>query len=116
MHDAARRWGPWMALLVSAAAFGHARLVGTQPAAGAQLTESPASLTLTFNENVRLAVLKLVAAGRAVPLNVDRAAAPAQEIRIALPPLAAGTYSVEWSALTQSDGHVIKGAYSFVVR
>ena len=116
MREFVRRWGPCIALLVGVPVFGHARLIGTLPAADAELTDRPTSLTLTFNENVRLAVLKLTAAGHDVPLTIDRGAAPAKAVLVPLPPLAAGKYSVEWSALTQSDGHVVKGAYSFVIR
>jgi methionine-rich copper-binding protein CopC len=104
------------ALLLAGPVFGHAKLIGTSPAADVQLTVPPASLTLTFNEIVRLAVLKLWTAGHEVPLTIDRSASPASTVTIALPPLAAGKYEVQWSALTPSDGHVVKGGYSFVVR
>jgi methionine-rich copper-binding protein CopC len=113
-----RRWvffGFCAALLAGVAA-GHARLLGEVPAAGAELDASPAALTLRFNEKVRLAVLTLTAAGREIPLAVDRNAAPAATVSVGLPRLAAGHYDVQWSALTDSDGHVVKGAYSFVVR
>jgi copper resistance protein C len=104
------------ALFLVGPVFGHAKLLSTLPAADAQLTSAPASLTLTFNEKVRLAVLKLTTAGHEVPLTIDRDAAAAPAVTIKIPPLAAGTYEVQWSALTPSDGHVVKGAYSFVVR
>ena len=104
------------ALFAAGAVFGHARLLGASPAAGAELTAPPASLTLRFNGNVRLARLKISAAGRAIPVIIDPDAKSSSSVTIALPPLAAGTYEVEWSALTPSDGHVVKGAYSFVIR
>jgi methionine-rich copper-binding protein CopC len=104
------------ALLAAGPAFGHAKLLSSSPAAGAEITGSPPSLTLTFNENVRLGVLKLTTAGHAVPLAVDPNPASARVITITLPPLTAGTYDVQWSALTPSDGHVVKGRYAFVIR
>jgi methionine-rich copper-binding protein CopC len=97
-------------------AFGHAKLLESSPAAGAEIRESPPSLTLTFNEDVRLGVLKLTTAGHAVPLAIDPNPASARVITIKLPPLTAGTYDVQWSALTPSDGHVVKGRYTFVIR
>jgi copper resistance protein C len=110
----------WLALcaavLAMGPAFGHAKLLGSSPAAGAEITGSPPSLTLTFNENVRLGVLKLTTAGHAVPLAIDPNPASARVVTITLPPLAAGTYDVQWSALTPSDGHVVKGRYTFVIR
>src|SRR5882724_8896392 len=59
------------AMLAAGPVFGHAKLLESSPAAGAELTGSPPSLTLTFNENVRLGVLKLTTAGHAVPLALD---------------------------------------------
>jgi|SRR5450631_941083 methionine-rich copper-binding protein CopC len=104
------------ALLAMGPAFGHAKLLGSSPAAGSELTGAPGSLTLTFNENVRLGVLKLTTAGHEVPVDIDPNLASAREITIKLPPLTAGTYDVQWSALTPSDGHVVKGRYTFVIR
>jgi hypothetical protein len=97
-------------------AFGHAKLLVSSPAAGAEVTGSPPSLTLTFNENVRLGMLKLTTAGHAVPVAIDPNPASARVVTVMLPRLAAGTYDVQWSALTPSDGHVVKGKYSFVIR
>jgi methionine-rich copper-binding protein CopC len=34
---------------------------------------------------------------------------------VPLPPLAAGKYQVQWSALSPDDGHVVKGSYSFTI-
>jgi copper resistance protein C len=104
------------AMLAAGPVFGHAKLLGSSPAAGAELTGSPPSLTLTFNENVRLGVLKLTTAGHAVPLALDPNPASARVVTIMLPTLTAGTYDVQWSALTPSDGHVVKGRYTFVIR
>jgi methionine-rich copper-binding protein CopC len=103
-------------LLAMGPAFGHAKLLESSPAAGAEITGSPPSLILTFNENVRLGVLKLTTAGHAVPLVIDPNPASARMITIMLPPLTAGSYDVQWSALTPSDGHVVKGRYTFVIR
>jgi methionine-rich copper-binding protein CopC len=103
------------AVVFGAPAFGHAKLLLSAPAADAQVTGSPATLTLTFNENVRLAMLKLSTGGRDIPLTIDRAAAGAATVTVKLPTLAAGKYDVQWSALTLDDGHVVKGGYSFSV-
>ena len=108
-------WGLYAALVAASPAFGHAKLLATAPAAGAELAAAPASLTLTFNEAVRLAALRVTSAGRAVPITIDRGAAAAAVVTVALPPLSPGSYHVEWSALTVDDGHVVKGEYSFVV-
>jgi methionine-rich copper-binding protein CopC len=44
-------------ILVAPVAFGHARLKNSSPASHAQLSESPRTLTLIFDEKVKLAVL-----------------------------------------------------------
>jgi methionine-rich copper-binding protein CopC len=108
--------GLCIALLASGAALGHAKLLSTIPAADAQLTKAPVSLTLTFDESVRLAMLQLTIAGHTIPVAVDRGAAAAAAVTIPLPLLAPGRYEVRWSALTADDGHVVKGNYSFVIR
>jgi methionine-rich copper-binding protein CopC len=103
------------AVLVGAPAFGHAKLLLSAPAADARVTGSPATLTLTFNENVRLARLKLSSGGHDIPVTIDRAAAGSPSVTVKLPALAPGKYDVQWSALTLDDGHVVKGGYSFSV-
>ena len=103
-------------LMMSASAvFAHARLQGTSPAAGEQLGVAPNSLVLRFNENVQLAVLKLSTGGNDIPVAFDRGAAAASEVRVMLPSLAPGRYQVQWGALSTGDGHVVKGAFSFVI-
>jgi methionine-rich copper-binding protein CopC len=103
------------AVLSASAVFAHAKLLSTVPAADAQLSAAPKSLTLTFNENVQLAVLKLTASSKDIPVAFDRSAAAAPQVTVMLPSLPAGTYQVQWSAVTADDGHVVKGAFSFVI-
>lgn len=108
-------WALLAAVAFGVPAFGHAKLLLSAPAADAQVSGSPATLTLTFNENVRLAMLKLSTSGRDIPLTIDRAAAGTATVTVKLPTLVAGKYEVQWSALTLDDGHVVKGGYSFSV-
>jgi methionine-rich copper-binding protein CopC len=103
------------ALLVSAAAFGHARLVRSSPPDQANLTVAPQSLDLHFSEAAQLAVLKLSADGVSVPLHLAADAKAADHFTIALPALKPGSYRVEWTALAADDGHVTKGAFSFAI-
>lgn len=95
--------------------FAHAKLRSSVPAADAQLRAAPKSLTLSFNENVRLAVLTLTLDGKQVPVTVDRSAPPAAQVSVTLPVLAPGKYLVQWSALSVDDGHVSKGSFAFAV-
>jgi methionine-rich copper-binding protein CopC len=102
-------------LILMASAFGHARLRGSLPAADAELQAAPKSLTLTFNETVRLAVLTLSIDGKDIPVTVDRNAPAAPQVSVTLPALAAGRYQVRWSALSVDDGHVTQGTFSFSI-
>jgi methionine-rich copper-binding protein CopC len=102
-------------MLLAGPASGHARLLHTVPPADAQLQAAPTSLTLNFNENVRLAVVTLTSGGKNIPITVDRTAPAAQQVSVPLPALNAGTYQVAWSALSTDDGHVTKGTFSFVI-
>ena len=102
-------------IILAAPALGHAKLRSTVPAADAQLRVAPKTLTLTFNEEARLAVLTLSAGGQDIPVTVDRGAPAAAQVTVALPALAAGKYIVRWSALSPKDGHVTKGSFSFAI-
>src|ERR1700688_930261 len=101
--------------MLAGPAFGHAKLLGTLAPADAHLQAAPKSLILTFNENVRLAVLTLTTAGRPIPVTVDRSLPAAPQVSVALPLLTPGEYQVQWSALSPDDGHVTKGTFSFVI-
>jgi methionine-rich copper-binding protein CopC len=107
--------GLFMAAMLPLAALGHAKLLGTSPAPGEQLTDPPKQLTLKFDEPVQLGTLKLSADGKDIAVRIDRVAAAAPQVTVGLPALAPGTYRVQWSALTLDDGHVVKGAFSFVI-
>jgi methionine-rich copper-binding protein CopC len=104
-----------MAMILAGPALGHAQLRSTSPPADAKLLTAPKSLTLSFNENVRIAVLTLKTGGRDIPVAVDRNAPAAPQVTIPLPPLAIGKYQVQWSALSPDDGHVTKGTFSFAI-
>ena len=103
------------ALIFPLAALAHAKCLSTSPAAGAELAAAPKELTLDFNESVQLAVLKLSSAGKEISVPHDSGAS-ASHVVVPLPALSPGTYLVRWSALTVDDGHVVKGAFQFVIK
>src|ERR1700679_4266310 len=113
---------PWLSavtvagMILAGPVFAHAKLQSSVPAADARLQAAPKSLTLSFNESVRLAVLTLTAGGKdIIPVTVDRNAPAAAQVSVVLPALAAGQYVVQWSALSVDDGHVSKGTFTFPV-
>jgi methionine-rich copper-binding protein CopC len=96
-------------------AFAHAKLRSSTPANNATVAIPPTSLTLVFNEDVRLAMLKLATDSKQILISVDPNAAATPTITAKLPPLPPGKYQVNWSALSPNDGHIAKGSFSFSI-
>ena len=107
-------WAGW-----AAPAFAHAVLQSTDPAAGAVLTKSPASVVLHFDEDVEIqfgSVRVYSAAGR----RVDRGLAyhpngdhHSVATKVA-GNLAEGGYAVTWRVIS-ADSHPVHGAFTFQV-
>lgn len=99
------------------AAFAHARLVRSTPAANATVA-SPGVISLTFSERMvpAFSSFDLVdAAGRETAVRTtvseDGKTLSAQLAR----PLPAGAWTVNWR-IASSDGHRMTGSYGFTVR
>lgn len=120
-----RALGPVAVLLAALAivlgsgmpASAHAELVDTDPDEGAVVETAPETVTLTFNEPVRLTSQEIAvydAEGDPVP---SSAGATGKEVRVGLTgaaDLPDGTYVVSWNVLS-GDGHPIAGALTFSV-
>jgi copper transport protein len=124
-RTALRGLGPVAALLVALAialagvspASAHAELVSTDPEEGAVLESAPESVTLTFNEPVRLTSQEVAVYDAEGDPVESTASAGGVEVTVALAgaaDLADGTYVVSWNVLS-SDGHPISGALTFSV-
>lgn len=108
-----------VATLASPFAAAHASLKNSTPPAGATIAASPGEVTLTFNEKVEPAFSSIAVAdsqGKNVATDKARvdAANPAI-LRLTVPALAAGTYTVTW-AVAGHDGHRRKGDFKFTVK
>ena len=107
------------AALATPLAQAHATLKSSNPAAGATVDAAPKEIALTFNEKVEQAFSTITVAdgaGKAVATEkakVDEAN-PAI-LRLAVPSLSAGTYTVTW-AVAGHDGHRRKGDFKFSVK
>ncbi|OEZ63951.1 copper resistance protein CopC [Duganella sp. HH105] len=111
-----------VATLSAPVATAHASLKSSNPAANAVLDSSPKEIALIFNEKVEPAFSSITltgAAGRVLAgalsdkATVDNAN-PAI-LRLVLPPLPAGAYTVAW-AVAGPDGHRRKGEFTFTVK
>jgi len=114
----------WLALIAALSAVwapmasAHAVLERSTPAANEQLAQSPAAVELLFNERLdggssaKLSVLsgdsKTVASGKPERISQGKG------LRLALPKLGEGHYTVSYSVIS-ADGHPVEGAYVFTV-
>jgi copper transport protein len=102
----------------STPAWAHATLEGTDPAAGATVVRSPDAVTLTFSEDVQVAlggVRAFDSRGHRVDLGAPgHPGGEGTKVRASVPQLRDGTYVVTWR-VTSADSHPIRGAFTFSV-
>lgn len=110
------------ATLAAPFAAAHASLKSSDPAANAVLPVAPKAIALTFNEKVEQAFssITLTDAGGKVLAGADQAKATVDQanpaiLRLVLPQLPAGSYTVGW-AVAGHDGHRRKGDFTFTVK
>jgi copper transport protein len=104
------------ALLLPAAAWGHATMIRTIPANGAVLARSPASVRVVFDDVVeRGPGIKAVRNGGGSILDGDPRIQDKRTLVLPLRPgLAKGDYTVRWS-IVSDDGHLESGVLAFAV-
>ena len=99
-------------------AFAHAHLVRAAPAEGATVKSPPNEVTLKFNERLEPAFSSAVIRD-STGKQIDKADAHVDKtdrtvVRVSLPPLDPGVYTVEWRAMS-SDTHKVNGNFTFRV-
>jgi len=96
--------------------FAHASLTGSTPAAGAVLSQAPATLRLTFNEPISPLVLKIIQPdGSVQDIARSKVLPDGLELEVPLPPLdQQGAYGLSWRVVS-ADGHPIGGTVTFFV-
>jgi copper transport protein len=97
----------------------HALVRRSQPAAGSLVASSPPAVVIVFTEppDPGLSVIHVLDQNGAT---VDRGGAGlvpgrGDELRLPLPTLGEGVYTVTWRAVSRADGHVTAGSFSFGV-
>jgi copper transport protein len=102
------------ALVIPLAASAHALLSASSPPAGAHLGTAPGVVTLEFDQPLT-ASLSFASVtdptGRVWKGQVDSA----EEIRIPLTTNASGVYTVDWTSVSQFDGHKVTSSFTFDV-
>jgi copper transport protein len=103
----------------AAPAAAHAALRSSDPVDGAILRTAPSQVTLTFTEPPDpslTAVHVLDAFGKRVEAGTPRPVAGGRfSISVPLGSLPKGVYSVTWRTVSETDGHVTAGGFSFGV-
>jgi methionine-rich copper-binding protein CopC len=112
-------FGLMASVALAGQAFAHAHLNGAVPADKTTVAASPAELDLSFSEEVNLAFsgIKLIGPGK-TDVKTGDASLKDSDKTLAVPlteTLGAGSYTVEWHALS-TDGHKTSGSYSFTVK
>ena len=104
------------ALLLSAAVGAHTHLLRSVPSDGSVATAAPRQLQLDFSEAAALTALSIQKNGEANPIPLAPVSRqPATKFSIDLPPLATGSYRVNWRVLSD-DHHIASGSFRFSVQ
>lgn len=106
------------ALAAPAAAWGHAALLKTSPAASAEVDASPPQVRLAYSEAVepRFAIVSVTnaAADQEVDGAVRRSPTNPNQLVVPLKHVPEGWYLVFWRVISV-DGHPVRGAFTFKV-
>jgi methionine-rich copper-binding protein CopC len=107
-----------LSLLGASQALAHARLLRSDPQAGATVKASPAALRLSYSEGIDLSKSSVALAGPAGPVAAGPIALDPKNKRVVIVPikakLAPGAYHVTWG-MTTEDTHHTDGAFDFKV-
>jgi methionine-rich copper-binding protein CopC len=108
-----------LASALTSSAFAHAKLQSSDPRAGSTLDTAPKQVRLEFNEALEPAFSRIRLTG---PHNKEVAIAATtvdkadpKLMTAPLPPLSAGEYHIQWTAMSH-DGHKVKGELAFRVK
>jgi methionine-rich copper-binding protein CopC len=102
------------AALITGSASAHAHLQKATPADGSTLTASPPALELTFTQAAQLTALWIQKNQDPKEPIKGLPTTPDTTVRVALPALTPGAYTVTWLVLA-ADGHVMPGALHFTI-
>ena len=101
-------------------ALAHASLVRSDPAPNTRFEQSPASVTVWFDEPIEpdYAHLSVYDASGTRVDRVDARFTPGEQpsVTVTLPDLPTGAYVVVWRVISVDDGHAVGGAFAFGVR
>jgi methionine-rich copper-binding protein CopC len=103
-----------LTLFAASPSLAHAPKTGSVPEDKAVLSESPASIDVSFASPMRLTKVTLASNGTEEKLEI----APksfATTFSLPVQALANGDYTVEWRGMSE-DGHVMDGSFTFTIK
>jgi len=106
------------ACLISTAAFAHAALDRASPPVGAEVSGSPAALSLTYTEPVEplFSTVEVTdSQGQRVDTSKPVAQGDGRVLQVKLKPLPPGVYTVVWHVISV-DTHKTEGHFTFTVK
>jgi methionine-rich copper-binding protein CopC len=107
------------ALIATGPAFAHAHLKSAVPVPGSTVAAAPTEIDLTFSEGVNLKFTGIAVSGpKKEAVKTGEAMLMDGDTMLMVPvqgALAAGTYKVDWHALS-TDGHKTNGSFTFTVK
>jgi methionine-rich copper-binding protein CopC len=107
-----------MSLLLASAALAHAKVASSNPAPGQTLTTSPATVAITFSEDLTTGSTGAVtdAAGTTVSTGAAVGTTDRTQMSIALKAnLPNGVYKVSWHSVAADDNGMLDGTFYFGV-
>src|SRR5207248_2011318 len=97
----------------------HALVASSQPADGSVLPSAPSQVLITFTEapDPGLSSIQVLSSAGIPVTSVKAQTVPGslRQLRVPLPKLADGVYTVSWRTVSKVDGHVTAGSFSFGV-
>jgi len=107
----------WLLLIVSApVAYAHASLSHASPSSGSILSAAPQEVTLTFTDTLEATFSKVtVTDANGTEVSQGKGQVSGNVMRVALKPLSAGIYKVNWRAVS-TDTHKTEGNFAFSVK
>lgn len=105
-----------LCLTLPGQSFAHSGLTATSPGDGETVEGEVSNIALSFSDQVRVTLVKLVRSdeNETVEPVSDLPPAFVKTLEAEVPPLQPGPYEAQWTAVSK-DGHVMTGVFSFTV-
>lgn len=115
-----RRFGLFVLIALCAPLFAHAHAspLSSEPASSASLSEAPKEIRITFSERPEDGASNIKVEGPKGIVSVGTARVDPADARVLSIPLQSvdkGTYKVQWSVVSEDDGHFTRGSYFFAL-